>query len=72
MKVPLLQTGLTGFVVLAGCLSFRAWRGLEGIGIGTHGLIALGLGVFCTIVLGWGLMYLVFYNSRNGYDDLVD
>jgi flagellar basal body-associated protein FliL len=34
-----------------------------------HGWIALGLGVFFSILVGCGLMALMFYSSRRGYDD---
>ena len=34
-----------------------------------HGWIALGLGVFFSIVIGCGLMALMFYSSRRGYDE---
>ncbi|HJZ32268.1 MAG TPA: hypothetical protein VKF35_14225 [Hyphomicrobiaceae bacterium] len=34
-----------------------------------HGWIALGLGVFFSIVVGCGLMALMFYSSRRGYDE---
>ena len=34
-----------------------------------HGYIALGLGVGLSILLWVGLMALVFYSSRRGYDD---
>ena len=31
--------------------------------------IAMGLGIFFSLVVGCGLMALVFYSSRHGYDD---
>jgi hypothetical protein len=34
-----------------------------------HGWVALGLGVFFSIVIGCGLMALMFYSSRYGYDE---
>ena len=37
--------------------------------IGLHGWIALGLGVAVTTLLGVGLMWLVYYSNRRGYDD---
>lgn len=33
------------------------------------GYMALALGVVLTLVVGCGLMALVFYSSRHGYDD---
>ena len=37
--------------------------------IGVHGYIALGLGAVATLVIGGGLMWLVFYSARRGYDE---
>jgi hypothetical protein len=34
-----------------------------------HGWIALGLGTFFSLVIGCGLMALMFFSSRSGYDD---
>jgi hypothetical protein len=36
----------------------------------TEGYIALVAGVTVSVVVGVGLMALVFYSSRHGYDDL--
>ena len=36
-----------------------------------HGYIAMALGIGFTLVVGIGLMALVFYSSRKGYDDEV-
>jgi len=37
-----------------------------------HGYIAMILGIVFSLVLGCGLMALMFYSSRHGYDDDVD
>jgi hypothetical protein len=37
-----------------------------------HGWIALGLGTFFSILIGGGLMALMFYSNRSGYDDEAD
>lgn len=34
-----------------------------------HGTVAMVLGVLFSLVVGVGLMALVFYSSRRGYDD---
>jgi hypothetical protein len=34
-----------------------------------HGWIALSLGVFFSLLVGCGLMALMFYSSRHGYDE---
>jgi hypothetical protein len=35
----------------------------------SHGYIAMALGIFFSLVVGIGLMTLVFYSSRAGYDE---
>ena len=37
-----------------------------------HGYIALCLGVFFSILIGCGLMGLLFYSSRRGYDEQAE
>ena len=62
-------------VVLLGLLGATAgvmgWAWVE-IGeaeLTTHGWVALGLGTGLTFLLGAGLMALVFFSSRRGYDE---
>jgi len=33
------------------------------------GWLMMGLGIFFTVVVGGGLMALIFYSSRDGYDE---
>lgn len=46
---------------------FYGWN-LTDAHISTHGYIALGLGIVLSTLLGGGLMALVFWSSRKGYD----
>ncbi len=46
--------------------------GSGGPGMNANGVIALILGGIGTLALGGGLMALVFYSSRRGYDDAAD
>jgi hypothetical protein len=48
-----------------------AWRAIEGPPIPTEGYVAMWLGIVFSLVIGCGLMALVFYSSRHGYDDAV-
>lgn len=59
--------------LLAGtaAVSFWVWRQLGDTELGLHGWIALGLGALFTLVIGGGLMALVFYSHRHGYDERV-
>lgn len=49
-----------------------AWNMVGDITIGPHGWIALGLGTVFSLVIGCGLMALMFFSSRSGYDDVAD
>ena len=57
--------------LLAGSLWFAgsAWIALEGPAMPAEGYIALGFGILFSLVVGCGLMALMFYSSRHGYDD---
>ena len=47
-----------------------AWERLGGEAIPAYGYVAIGGGVFFSLLVGGGLMALVFYSNRHGYDDL--
>ena len=69
-----MKTGLT-IVILAALLAAAlviaavTWLRLGDTSISTTGMLALAGGVILTVALGAGLMFLVFYSSRKGYDD---
>ncbi|BBK31051.1 hypothetical protein EDC65_1508 [Stella humosa] len=65
----LLPVILLGMLAIAGLAAASIWSGMADIRLGMHGWIALGLGVFFTLAIGGGLMALVFYSSRRGYDE---
>jgi hypothetical protein len=50
-------------------ISMWVWRQLGDAEMGIHGYIALGLGALFTLLIGGGLMGLVFYSHRHGYDE---
>jgi hypothetical protein len=60
------------FALLAAALWFAgaAWERLGGGGIPIYGYIAIAGGVVVSLAVGGGLMALVFYSNRHGYDDL--
>lgn len=57
-------------IILAAALAY-AYLGLTAPGdpMPEQGWIALTLGVVVSLIVGIGLMALVFYSSRRGYDD---
>jgi membrane protein implicated in regulation of membrane protease activity len=69
LKPALIVISLLAILAVAAVGVYGVWHGIEGPAISTHGTIALGLGVLVTFALGAGLMFLVFYSSRKGYDD---
>ena len=52
-------------------IGIYAWQSLGASALTTQGYIALVLGVIATAGLGVGLMVLVFYSNRYGYDERV-
>lgn len=69
MKVFLLTISLGG--ILAAVL-FGTLSGWDASYMSVHGWIALGLGTFFSLAVGGGLMALVFYSARKGYDDRIE
>jgi hypothetical protein len=45
------------------------WSGIGDSQISLAGWFAMGLGIIVTLALGIGLMSLVFFSSRGGYDE---
>jgi hypothetical protein len=45
------------------------WSNTGDSQISEAGWFAMGLGIFVTLVLGIGLMSLVFFSNRRGYDE---
>lgn len=67
------------WILIAALLALLAgvgWYAYSGLTAGSappmpiEGVIALIAGVTVSIIVGVGLMALVFYSSRHGYDDL--
>ena len=63
---------LAALLVGAGILAVSAWTSTSGVVISKEGWIALSLGTFFSLIVGCGLISLVFYSSRHGYDDAVN
>ena len=62
-------------VALVGLLAGAIWVAYQGLGIDPNfnmppeGYVAMVMGIVLSLVVGCGLMALVFYSSRRGYDD---
>jgi hypothetical protein len=73
MKTALVIGVLVALLAAALVFGIVGWN-LDGadVTISAHGILALVLGGIGTLALGGGLMFLVFYSNRRGYDDAVD
>jgi hypothetical protein len=59
---------LSAFLVAAGIIGYLGWTSTD-TDVPVSGYIAMALGVIFSLVVGVGLMALVFYSSRKGYDE---
>lgn len=59
---------LLGFLAWAVWFMIWAWTSVDAK-MSVHGWTALILGVLFSCVVGFGLMALVFFSSRKGYDE---
>jgi hypothetical protein len=69
MRAALVISILCILLALAVSVSFDAWVALDNVEMSSHGYIAMILGIVFSLALGFGLMGLMFYSSRHGYDD---
>src|SRR5215475_6791721 len=74
LRLLVMKVALVIFVLLAllGATigwAVWGWEQTAGTAMGFHGWLAMILGIVFTIVVGCGLMSLMFYSSRYGYDE---
>ncbi len=62
---------LLALLAAAAGVAWWGWSQLADVEMSTQGYIALALGVVATTALGVGLMWLVYFSHRRGYDDDV-
>jgi hypothetical protein len=60
---------LIALLAAAGWFAARAWIAVEGPAMPLIGYIAMAGGVLFSLLVGCGLMALLFYSSRHGYDE---
>ena len=70
MRKLLIIVPLLALLALSVWFATAAWEHLAGDAIPFYGYVAIAGGVLFSLLLGGGLMALVFYSSRHGYDDL--
>ncbi|MGO8915178.1 MAG: hypothetical protein ACLQJR_04660 [Stellaceae bacterium] len=67
-NLALVAVGVVSVAALL-ALGVYTWQSLGAVEMSTSGYVALVLGVIGTLALGGGLMTLLFYSQRHGYDD---
>jgi hypothetical protein len=70
MRAWLWTVPLFALLLLAIWFAGVAWERLGGDAMPLYGYLAIAGGVLFSLLVGGGLMALVFYSSRHGYDDL--
>lgn len=60
---------LLGFLAASIWFAYYVWSSDAGPPLPTSGYVAMALGVLFSLVVGIGLMALVFYSHRHGYDE---
>ena len=60
---------LLAILVAAALYAANAWTKVTGPPMPPDGYIAMTLGIVFSLLIGCGLMALLFYSSRHGYDE---
>jgi membrane protein DedA with SNARE-associated domain len=60
---------LLSLLVATGFVIYLGWTLANGTDVPSSGYAAMGFGVIISLAVGFGLMALVFYSSRKGYDE---
>ena len=69
MGTRILIAVLIAFLAWGLYIGYAGWTSGSDVGLPTSAYVALFVGIFFTAVVGCGLMALVFYSSRRGYDE---
>jgi hypothetical protein len=66
-KLGLIVAALLSASAIA--VAYSAWKALADVQMSTSGYIAMILGGLAAFAVGAGLMALLFWSNRNGYDE---
>jgi len=72
MRTFALVGSLLALLVLAVWFAVYTWTSIEGPPMPAIGWLAMIGGVIASLLVGCGLMALVFYSHRHGYDEIDD
>ncbi|MBN8936038.1 MAG: hypothetical protein J0I13_07030 [Rhizobiales bacterium] len=67
--MTLVIAALMALLVAAVWYAYGLWNALESADMPTWMYVAMGGGIIFSLIIGCGLMALVFYSNRQGYDD---
>ena len=70
IPIAILVVALFALLAVSVWFAAYAWNHLGGDPVPSYGYVAIAGGVVVSLLVGGGLMALVFYSSRHGYDDL--
>jgi hypothetical protein len=60
---------LLSLLAAAGVLAYVGWISAQDAVVPASGYVAMALGVIFSLGVGFGLMALIFYRSRKGFDE---
>jgi hypothetical protein len=60
---------LLALLIATGVIIYRGWTLGDGPDVPAFGYAAMVFGVIISLAVGFGLMALIFYSSREGYDE---
>ncbi len=69
MKRALAIGGIALLLAAIAAALIPMWTMSFDLGMSFHGYAAVALMIFFSFAVGGGLMFLVFYSARHGYDD---
>jgi Na+-driven multidrug efflux pump len=69
MRAFVLVVPLLVILVLSAWWAAALWTSIEGPPMPASGHVAMWLGIVLSMLVGCGLMALMFFSSRRGYDD---
>ena len=67
--IALVALPLLAILAAAAWFAASAWLSVSGPPMPATGYVAMALGIVFSLIVGCGLMALLFYSSRHGYDE---
>jgi hypothetical protein len=64
-----LLAGMVAMLIVVAVMATLGWKSAAGTDVPPVGYAAMAAGILFSLVVGVGLMALVFYSSRAGYDE---